>query len=239
MLASVISIGIRLHSRTPEAASTSSRGAGLGSRPCPHFSRPTWVTPSPQLRPGVAWSAASATSCSAPLHSATLDEHFALIEEVFDLLHEAGYSVHFRKCMFCMAEAEFLGVVVGRAGVRPAPVKVKAVREMETPTTVGELGAVLGLADYLRSFVPDFSALTAPITDLLRDKTLSSRRARDLRVPWGDAQAEAFRAIISALRCHPFLATPDRSLPFSLHTDASELAAGAVLTQAAKVVTRR
>ena len=166
------------------------------------------------------------------LHSATLDEHLALIEEVFDLLHRAGYSVHFKKCMFCVSEVEFLGAMVGRSGVRPAPSKIRAVQEMEMPATVGEVRAFLGLAGYLRGFVPDFSTLTAPITDLLRDKTFSSKRARHRRVPWGPSQTEAFQAIIKALVTHPVLAAPDWSLPFTLHTDASELAAGAVLTQA-------
>ena len=99
------------------------------------------------------------------------------------------------------------------------------------PSTVGEVRAFLGLAGYLRNFVPDFSTLTAPITDLLRDKKFSSKRARKLRVPWGAAQTEAFQAVISALITHPVLAVPDWNLPFALHTDASELAAGAVLTQ--------
>ena len=165
------------------------------------------------------------------LRSVSLADHFALIEEVFNLLHEAGYWVHFKKSMFCMAEVEFLGAMVGRSGIRPAPSKIKAVRELEMPSTVGEVRAFLGLAGYLRGFVPDFSSLTAPITDFLRDKAFSSKRARKLRVPWGAAQTEVFLAVISALITHPVLTVPDWNLPFALHTDASELAAGAVLTQ--------
>jgi len=49
-------------------------------------------------------------------------------------------------------------------------------------------------------------------------------------VPWGAPQKEAFREMISALISHPVLTTADWDLPFTLHTDASELAAGAVLT---------
>ena len=58
------------------------------------------------------------------LHSAALADHYTLIKEVFDLLHNAGYSVHCRKSMFCMSELEFLGAMVGRAGIRPAPSKI-------------------------------------------------------------------------------------------------------------------
>ncbi|CAB1098457.1 unnamed protein product [Ectocarpus sp. CCAP 1310/34] len=52
------------------------------------------------------------------MQSATLEGHLTLIEEVLDLLYEAGYSVHFKKCMFCMSEVEFLGAMVGRSGHR-------------------------------------------------------------------------------------------------------------------------
>lgn len=165
------------------------------------------------------------------LYSETLDEHLTLIDEVLTLLHKAGYTVHFDKCEFCFSEVEFLGVMVGREGVRPAPSKVEALKELEMPATVGEVRSFLGLAGYLRNFVPNFSGLTAPITDLLRDKSFSSRKARSLPVPWGPAQTEAFHEIIRALTTHPVLATPDWQQPFTLHTDASELAAGAVLTQ--------
>ena len=54
---------------------------------------------------------------------------------------------------------------------------------------------------------------------------------RNRKVPWGSPQSEAFREIISALTSHPALATADWERAFTLHTDASELAAGAVLTQ--------
>ncbi|CAB1096262.1 unnamed protein product [Ectocarpus sp. CCAP 1310/34] len=152
--------------------------------------------------------------------------------KVFGLVRKAEYSVHFHKCVFCMAEMEILGVMVGRAGVRPAPSKIKAVREMEMPTTMGEGTVFLGLAGFLRGFVTNFSTLTALIIDLLRDAAFSSRRARNRRIPWGTSQTEAFRAVFSALISHPVLATSDWALPFTLHTDASKLAAGAVLTQA-------
>ena len=55
------------------------------------------------------------------LHSASLADRFALIEEVFDLLQHAGYSVHFRKSMFCMAEGEFLGALVCLLYTSPSP----------------------------------------------------------------------------------------------------------------------
>lgn len=83
------------------------------------------------------------------LHNETLDEHLALIAWSLELLHTDRYSVHFLKSVFCVPEVEFLGALVGRAGIRPAPSKIKAVQELELPRTVGETRAFLGLAGFL------------------------------------------------------------------------------------------
>ena len=67
--------------------------------------------------------------------------------------------------------------------------------------------------------------------DLLRNKEFSSKRARNKPVPWGSEQTKAFEEIIERLTTHPVLVLPDWTQPFTVHTDASTLATGAVLTQ--------
>ena len=133
-----------------------------------------------------------------------------------------------------MPEVEFLGVMVGQAGVRLPLSKIKPLTEMERPTNVGKLRTHMGMANFLRDFVKDFSALISPITDLLRNKDFSTKRARKLPIPWGPAQDDAFAAIRSALVTPPVLMPSDWELPLTLHTDASERAAGEVLTQIAE-----
>ena len=87
------------------------------------------------------------------------------------------------------------------------------------------------MAGYLRGFVQDFSGITAPISDLLENKEFSSKRACNKPVPWGPEQTKAFEEIIERLTTHPILVLPDWTQPFTLHTDASTLTTGAVLTQ--------
>lgn len=50
-------------------------------------------------------------------------------------------------------------------------------------------------------------------------------------MPWGSTQTAAFVEVILALTSHLVLTLPDWQLPFTLHTDASTLAARSVLTQ--------
>ena len=124
-----------------------------------------------------------------------------------------------------------MGTVVDQLGVRPSQSKVDAVAQLTRADTVEDLRALLGMTGYLRKFVPRYSMLVAPISNLLRDKRFASKRARKLKVPWGEEQDKALAALTLALTSPPILAMPDWNRPFQLHTDASELGAGAVLTQ--------
>ena len=62
-----------------------------------------------------------------------------------------------------------------------------------------EVRALLGMTGYLRKVVPRYSALVAPISNLLRDKRFATKRARKLKVPWGKEQDKALAALILAL----------------------------------------
>lgn len=83
--------------------------------------------------------------------------------------------------------------------MRSPLVKIKPLTEMQKLTTVRELRAFVGMANFLRNVVKDFSALVVPMTDILRNKESSAKRARHKSIPWGPAQDDAFATIVSAL----------------------------------------
>ena len=127
-------------------------------------------------------------------------------------------------------------MVIDRFGVRPAPSKIEAITQLSRSSTVEEVRVLLGMAGYLRKFVPNYSSILAPISDLLRDPRFRSKKARRAKVPWGHAQTEAMETLVNLLTSPPIFALPDWSKPFRLHTDASETGAEAVLTQVQEMV---
>ena len=82
----------------------------------------------------------------------------------------------------------------------------------------------MGLAGYYRCFIPNFSSLAAPLTDL-------TRKGQPEKVCWTPEVEEAFGRVKEALTSSPVLRAPDFSCPFLLQTDASDTGLGAVLSQ--------
>ena len=61
-------------------------------------------------------------------------------------------------------------MVVSRLGVQPSQAKIEAVAKLSRANTVEEVRPLLGMGSYLRKFVPRYSSIVTPFSDLLRDK---------------------------------------------------------------------
>ena len=64
----------------------------------------------------------------------------------------------------------FLGHVVSRDGIRVDPKKIKAIIVWPRPTTVTEVRSFIGLANYYRRFLKDFSKIAASLSRLTQKK---------------------------------------------------------------------
>jgi transposase InsO family protein len=158
------------------------------------------------------------------LYSRTEEEHLELIDWVLSRLEEKGYFAHVGKCEFMRSEVNFLGHVVSREGVSMQQHKVKDVREWPTPQSPTDVRRFLGLAGFYRRFVRDFAGIARPLTDLTRTEVKK-------RWQWGDREQVAFDTLKRQLTEAPVLAHPDPLKQWSVQTDASGFAIGAVLSQ--------
>lgn len=67
-----------------------------------------------------------------------------------------------------MIETEFLGLIVGRIGVKVREDCKKSIIDWPKPTNITDLRSFFGLAQFFRRLVKDFSNISAPLSNLTR-----------------------------------------------------------------------
>jgi hypothetical protein len=165
------------------------------------------------------------------LHSKTHEEHREDLQRLFDRLRTAGLKANLRKCNFGSDNVSYLGFRLTPRGILPGIDKLQAVRDSVPPTTVHQVRQFLGLCNFFRAHIRNFSLVSCPLNQLTRKDT-----------PWrgGELPLEALKAfneLKSALCSEPVVAYPRKDRPYALIVDAAtgrgtlEGGVGAILTQ--------
>jgi hypothetical protein len=155
--------------------------------------------------------------------SADLASHAEHVAKVLDCLYDAGLRVHPEKSVFGASENEFLGHMITPSGLTPTKAKTAAIMALPSPRNVSELRSIMGILNYYRIYIPDFSVIAAPIYELTQAGAVWE---------WTALREQAYTRLKLAL-CTPGvgLRAPDPQREFILHTDWSIGGLGAVLGQ--------
>ena len=78
----------------------------------------------------------------------TQREHTTHVKDVLRCLRQAGLKLKPEKCEFNKLEVEFLRYIIGINGIKMDPNKITAIRDWPQPTTVKEVQAFLGFANF-------------------------------------------------------------------------------------------
>ncbi|XP_043496494.1 uncharacterized protein LOC122520502 [Polistes fuscatus] len=129
------------------------------------------------------------------LYARSLNEHQAKFNKLAHCLRIANLKLQPDKCEFLRREVAYLGHIIGENGVKPDPKKLKAVKEFPRPNNIKSIRQFLGLAGYYRRFIPAFSKVAKPLTDLLKKEALFR---------WESTHENAFCSLRDALCKEPF-----------------------------------
>ena len=154
--------------------------------------------------------------------STSLQEHIESLGKVFQKLRNSNLKIQLDKSEFLRKEVTFLGHLITPDGVKPNPLKLKAIKDFPIPKTVKQIKSFLGLVGYYRKFIKDFADITKPLTECLKkDKTINIT----------ERYIQCIKICKDILMNDPLLQYPDFTKPFNLTTDASNFALGAILSQ--------
>jgi hypothetical protein len=157
------------------------------------------------------------------------DAHETHVNLVLERLKEYGLYVKLSKCKFFTDEVDFLGFRVGTAGVSMDPSRISAIQEWPVPKSFREIQVFLGFANFYRGFIWRYSAVVAPITDLLKGMKAGKKTGP---FTWTAEADAAFRELKDCFSRGPMLAHFDPDRQSRIEADASGGATGGVLTQA-------
>ncbi|MCO5762799.1 MAG: reverse transcriptase domain-containing protein [Chromatiaceae bacterium] len=145
------------------------------------------------------------------------------LEQVIRALAEAGASISIDKSCFLARETKFLGFIVDKDSCRPDPAAIKAIHDFPRPTTQRELLRFIGLASYVRQFIPNFADMEQRLRKTIAASNQPLQWTRDADTAFSDVKV----AIASNTKLRRF----DPQLYTEVQCDASKTTMGAVLLQ--------
>ena len=140
---------------------------------------------------------------------------------------EKGVKFNSEKVQFKIGQVEYMGNLVSSDGLKPDPKKIEAIMNMPKPTDVNSLQRLLGLIKYLAQYIPNESAITEPLRELIK---------KDAEWNWQPEHDKAIESLKAVLTSKPVLAFYDVSEPVTIQEDASQSGLGACLMQKEKPV---
>ena len=147
--------------------------------------------------------------------SPDIETHLKHIKILFDRLRAANLKLKESKCSFLKRHIQYLGYLISGQGIEPVPEKLDSIKNMPAPQTPKEAKQFLGLIGYKRKFIPKFSEVACPLTNLTK---------KDMPYEWTLECTKTFKMLKSLLIQEPILKYPDPSKPYILYTDASKYA---------------
>jgi len=147
--------------------------------------------------------------------------HDEIMKKILRRLEENDLYVKPEKYMWKVRKIGFLEVVIGPNRIEMEKEKVEEVLSWPEPKNMKDVRKFLGLANYYRKLIKDFTQVARPMNTLTR---------KDVKWQWGTEQQQAFDELKWVFTTKPVLAAPDLDKEFRVKADASNYATGGVLS---------
>ena len=128
--------------------------------------------------------------------AATEEEHDQILLKVLKRALEQNIKFNLSKIQFKESEVFCMGNVQTEHGVRPDRVNVTAILNMPESQSKEDVRRLIGMLNYLSPYIPNMSAVTAPVRDLLKKETQFS---------WLSEHERAFKTVKQILSAEPLL----------------------------------
>jgi hypothetical protein len=161
------------------------------------------------------------------IYSNSEEEHAQHLRVILQRFRDHQLYAKFSKCAFWLKKVPFLGHVISTEGIAVDSSKIQEVLDWKSPKSVTQIRSFLGLAGYYCRFIPNFSKITKPMTQLLE---------KEAKFKWSPQCEEAFLTLKKFLTTALVLAQPDIEKSFDVYCDAFGTGIGGVLMQDGRAI---
>lgn len=105
------------------------------------------------------------------VHGKTKEEHDQRVIKLLNILDSVGAILNTDKVVIDAPEVEFYGLVFSGKGIRPSKSKVDAIKNAKPPKNPTDVRSLLGLAQFIARFIPNFATITEPLWTLTKTST--------------------------------------------------------------------
>ena len=136
------------------------------------------------------------------IHTDTHERHLEALEQVLLRLHQHHLKINLDKCLFGDLQVSYLGFTLTPEGIKPGEAKLKSIKQATPPDDVKGIRSFMGLCNFFRHHIQDFSIVAAPLFKLIRqDSEYQSG-------PLTKEALTAFQTLQNQLAKQPALAFP-------------------------------
>lgn len=138
-------------------------------------------------------------------------------------------QINQRKSFWAVPEAEYLGFMITRMEIKPQAKKVEAILNIEPPKTHKQLRGFLGMVNFYKNVWPRRLVILYSLTTL-------TMKSKTKALEWTAGFQSAFEEIKTVMAQNTLLVYPKYGQSFDVHTDASNLQIGGVVSQDGKPI---
>ena len=149
------------------------------------------------------------------IHSRSTEEHLDHLADALFRLAKYGLKVNLAKCELLRQSVTYLGLTISHKGLQPGSHKTDVIKQCPPPTTIKQLQAFIGLSNFFRGFIKDFSIKAGPLYDLIN---VNSKWTGG---PLPPQPMQAFRQIQHEITSLPRLGLPGPTGALHLYVDAA------------------
>jgi hypothetical protein len=172
-----------------------------------------------------------------PFGAKTEEEFLTVMEAMLVFCVKWKLKVNPEKSIFGVTSITHVGFVISEEGVSIDPERTRDIAELAPPKSIKKVQSVLGILNYVRQFIPNFSNKAKHLTDKLAAAPAARRAVPGQPKPpapvfvWSSEDQVQFEELKRCVLQAPLLAQLDYNKQIYVRCDASRFGAGAVLFQ--------